>query len=95
MILYKVIDEYEYEYEVPNDVFYANESVKQCYLEMFADEYNISVSSAERIIRDYDLYDECVIDTTIINKMIKEYNEELYDEFYEYYHDKYDEINFV
>lgn len=75
----------EITYEVEWKDFIANEEVKNMYLEVFADYYNISEKAAEKILYDYDLYFE---DYDLIEKMLKDYQEELDDIFYEEYCDE-------
>lgn len=88
-------DGFDFEYEVDKKDFYKNKLVKELYIYYFADKYDIDESAAESIIKDYDLYEDYIIDDDIIDYIIKNHKEELLDEFYEYYEEQWEEVNLV
>lgn len=88
-------DGFDLEYEVDKKEFYKNKLVKELYIYYFADKYDIKESAAESIIKDYDLYEDYIIDDDIIDYIIKNHKAELLDEFYEYYEEQWEEIDLI
>ena len=88
-------DGFDLEYEVDKKEFYKNKLVKELYIYYFADKYDIDESAAESIIKDYDLYEDYIIDDDIIDYIIKNHKAELLDEFYEYYEEQWEEVDLI
>ena len=88
-------DGFDFEYEVDKKEFYKNKLVKELYIYYFADKYDIKESAAENIIKDYDLYEDYIIDDDIIDYIIKNHKVELLDEFYEYYEEQWEEVDLI
>lgn len=88
-------DGFDFEYEVDKKEFYKNKLVKELYIYYFADKYDIDESAAESIIKDYDLYEDYIIDDDIIDYIIKNHKAELLDEFYEYYEEQWEEVDLI
>ena len=88
-------DGFDFEYEVDKKEFFKNKLVKELYIYYFADKYDIDESAAESIIKDYDLYEDYIIDDDIIDYIIKNHKAELLDEFYEYYEEQWEEVDLI
>lgn len=71
---------HDLDYDVTYEEFFGNKEVKKMFLEFFAEEYNISIESAERIIDEFPI-DE---DEALIEYFAEKKTEELDEIFFNY-----------
>lgn len=73
-------EKYDLDYDVTYEEFFKEKEVQKMFLEFFAEEYNISIESAKRIIEDCNI-DE---DEAMLEYFAEKKNDELDEIFFNY-----------